>query len=177
MFNSVLDLIEGWTLLERVNFSFHKMTSSPIKVVDIQNYDKGIHQQVAQCTAKFKDGPTNTYCLVEMPGEVTGRYAYPESEITQNAKITGDRIKLKGETGYSFIENVVALNKLFLEQKFSEVNGKWVFSRIKLHEIPNKKIDSIILVFRKSLGTKLTDSSIFINSGDNKIGSIYFTLV
>lgn len=123
------------------------------------------------------DEQTYFLLLNENQEKVTERYRYPESDITDLSEINPElqQITLTKEIDYTNIEKIVALNKALLENLFSDVQGKWYFSRLKLDTIFHKDAYSIYqITLKRNLNFKLTKSEIKLD-GEN-VGYIYFSL-
>lgn len=121
-----------------------------------------------------------TFFLYENEQQVTERYEYPEEQIIKKANYnTDDKTAFINNPGnYTFIENVVALNKGLLQFLLTDKPpGKWYFTKIKLYGLNQvlAKNYSIKIQFKKNMQFKLTDSVIYLN--DNIVGNIYFSLV
>jgi len=115
---------------------------------------------------------------IENGTTVDCRYEYPEEDVVKNStmNISDETIILDFSTDYSFIEHIVAMNKSLLETLYTDVNGKWYFTRLQLHQ--NVHIDtssSITLQLKSNFQFKLTKSSIIVD--ENEVGFIYFSLV
>lgn len=107
------------------------------------------------------------------------RYEYNEDMICKVSMldIKKQTVELNEDTGYSFIENIVALNKYLLENLFPDVQGKWYFTRLQLKENMNEynTISSTRLIFKSNFNFKLIKTEIFVNN--KTLGFIYFSLV
>jgi hypothetical protein len=179
IFNRIIGYLQekGYIKLQQLDLSIHAIMNKQLKgffvdcggaIDEIKPSVVFSFQQGQQC---FK------IALAEDTEEVTGRYAYPEDDIVDLADIDKEKstIILSKPIGYSNIEKVVALNKGLLQAMFPDVEGKWLFTRLKLEEgfLPDPKEIKVRLV--KNSAFRLTKSEI---SMDGKIiGQIFFSLM
>ena len=70
---------------------------------------------------------------IENNTSIECRYEYFEESIVDNSivDITEKSIILNTPTEYSFIEHIVAMNKSLLESIYTDINGKWYFTRLE----------------------------------------------
>lgn len=123
-----------------------------------------------------KNSEPKTYQLIENGHSIDCRYDYDESQIIKKTRVNIDKqsISLLSNSGYSFCENFVALNKHLLQSLYPEEKGKWYFTRLELSKtFPNDLLITVRL--NKNFNFRLTKSDILI--GDEVIGSVYFTMV
>ena len=114
----------------------------------------------------------------ETDAKVNCRYAYNEEAIVKNSivNIAEKNILLKMPANFSFIEHIVAMNKALLENLYTDLEGKWYFTRLQLKKnIPIHQIQSLELSFKSNFNFKLTKTAILVNR--EEIGFIYFSLV
>lgn len=181
MFNKVLSSFSDDNF-DRVSLSIHKMATNQLIMVDSEEKAKlaKTHPMIAQISFVGNSVGRHIVYLLETNNSVDCRYDYDEDSITEKAKITDlEVIELSAPYEFSFIEVLVALNKKLLQEKYPDVKGKWVFSRIRLNSYPFNKeeVEKIHLRFRKNLGFKLTETEIFINQVPERIGTINFSLI
>jgi len=68
------------------------------------------------------------------------------------------------------------MNKALVEQLYSEVEGKWYFTRLQLgNNISMSDVSSLKLDLKSNFQFKLTKSAIIVN--DIEVGFIYFSLI
>ncbi|MBK2094774.1 hypothetical protein IB680_03680 [Francisella philomiragia] len=154
-----------------LDLSFHGVAKKNLDIIEgVVPSAKGV--------IKFLDRSNNrkTYSLVENKNDIDCRYEYPESKIVMLCKVNFDAqlVSLDEYTSFSFIENIVALNKSLLESLFGKVSGKWYFTRLQLKRMPFDYYP-VKLEFRSNFNFRLTKTEIFLNS--ESIGFIYFSLV
>ena len=123
------------------------------------------------------EGIKKTLYGIEDKSEVNCRYEYPEERICQlsDLNLSNNEVNLGETTSFSFIENTVALNKYLLESLFSDITGKWYFTRLQLKKVIRDAEYPLKLVLKANFNFKLTKSEIFIQ--DTSVGFIYFSLV
>lgn len=154
-----------------LDLSFHGVAKKNLDIIEgVVSDAKGI--------IKFLDRSNNrkTYSLVENKNDIDCRYEYPEKNIVNLSTVDFNTqvVSLEEYTSFSFIENIVALNKHLLESIFGKVSGKWYFTRLQLKRIP--LVDyPVKLEFMSNFNFKLTKTEIFLNS--ESVGFIYFSLV
>jgi len=122
------------------------------------------------------DGKEKVFQLLEAETNIDCRYDYDEESLVKMTQLDmeGRQILLNGITGYSFYENVVAMNKCLLQRLYPEEQGKWYFTRIEQEEVISD--DALITVkLIKNFNFRLTKSDVFIAA--KKVGSVYFSMV
>jgi len=115
---------------------------------------------------------------IENSSKVDCRYEYFEERIVENSivDIPKESIVLNTPTEYLFIEHIVAMNKSLVESLYSDINGKWYFTRLQLKEnIHMSDVVSLQLILKSNFQFKLTKSAIMVN--DTEVGFIYFSLI
>lgn len=177
IFNKLIEYLhdENKVVLS-LDLSFHGIANSSLMLSDT----KPDNENSLKFAFKYMDINNNKQILYgsESNKTIDCRYEYDEDLICKASilDVKKQKIELCEDTNYSFIENIVALNKYLLENLFPDAKGKWYFTRLQLKEDINKnKIDAIRLEFKTNFNFKLTKTEIFI---DNKaLGFIYFSLV
>jgi hypothetical protein len=71
--------------------------------------------------------------IVESNRRIAKRYPFDEKEITAQSIIEASRITLSQKTGYSPIEEVIALTKALSYKTNPNIQGKWVFGQLDLN--------------------------------------------
>jgi hypothetical protein len=163
-----------------IDMSIHLISRNKMSLYDY--VDPSITQKPGVvCNAKCGSHFQKTFYLYENEESVAERYEYTEEQIILKAKYSEDEKSMFTESlgDYSFIENVVALNKGLLQILLTDKPaGKWYFTRIKLRGFNYEFIhkNSLLKVqFKKNMQFRITDSIIFLDN--NMIGNIYFSLV
>ncbi len=161
---------------------------------DMKNIDLAFHAITVRNMTFFIEKPKNSEikvtfrCLlnenkiklfgIENNSSVNCQYEYMEEKIVENSliNIPEENIILQTQTEYSFIEHIVAMNKALVETLYSDVQGKWYFTRLQLKEfISMSDISSLQLTLKSNFQFKLTKSAILVN--DLEVGFIYFSLI
>lgn len=105
-------------------------------------------------------------------------YDFPEDEILNGCELdpVEKHIVLLDKSRFSFIENVVAMNKKLLKTLFDAKSGKWFLVRIKLDNGSWKQCEPGLTVrFSVNFNFRLIRSDILYNQ--SKLGEIYFSLI
>lgn len=161
---------------------------------DMKNIDLAFHGITMKNMTFFTGKPVNNEikvtfrCLlngnkirlfgIENDSSVNCQYEYMEEKIVANSlvNILEESIILETQTGYSFIEHIVAMNKALVEKLYSDISGKWYFTRLQLKEnIEMADISSLKLILKSNFQFKLTKSAIIVNNME--VGFIYFSLI
>jgi hypothetical protein len=174
IFNKVIKQLKNEMLNKKIDLSFHGIARTNIDLVN----EKPENEELIKFAIKFinKDNKKEVMYGIENGKKIECRYEYPEENIynLSNLNLEKKEVVLNKDTSFSFIENIVALNKYLLVNLFSNAHGKWYFTRLQLKE----NIDSnypLKLILKGSFNLKLTKTEIFV---DNKsVGFIYFSLV
>ncbi|MBT0742058.1 hypothetical protein [Campylobacter lari] len=101
---------------------------------------------------------------------------YLEESITENIIIDYNKksIILNNASNFTYMEEIVALNKYLLNKIFYPTQGKWYFTKLQLQNIPLEKFYPIKIVFKSNFNFLIVKSEIYF---DNKfLGFIYFSL-
>ncbi len=114
--------------------------------------------------------------LFESEELVQERNPYNESVLHENCNIRDKVVTLQGESEYSIIEIAVSMTKLLHQKLYSEIPGKWIFTRLDIKKLLREgDADSIEIALQKNLGSRLTRSEIRTKNG--VFGNIFFTLL
>jgi hypothetical protein len=174
IFNKVIKQLKNEMLNKKIDLSFHGIARTNIDLVN----EKPDNEKLIKFAIKFinKDNKKEVMYGIENGKKIECRYEYPEENIynLSNLNLEKKEVVLNKDTSFSFIENIVALNKYLLVNLFSNANGKWYFTRLQLKE----NIDSnypLKLILKGSFNLKLTKTEILI--ADKSIGFIYFSLI
>jgi hypothetical protein len=122
------------------------------------------------------NGSTQWLVLTQGEGEITSgaRYDFDEEKIISRCLMEAGAIRLVQKSQYTFIENIVAMNKHMHQQLFPEADGKWMFTRIDLDVLCDEQ-ENLALEFKHNMNFRLTKSDVLVSG--NKVGDIYFSLV
>jgi len=158
----------------KIDIAFHGISTNNLRF-----YKKKPLNETIKVTFKYQqNGNLLKLFGVETNDKVTCRYAYKEEDIIRNSiiNIQSSTISLKKHTNYQFIEHIVAMNKALLETIYSDVKGKWYFTRLQLlHTIEMQDINTLDLKFLSNFQFKLTKTVIIVNGLE--VGHIYFSLI
>ena len=110
--------------------------------------------------------------VVESERPITRHYEFDEEKILSICLIDQSSIKQKQRSGFSEIEEVIAMTKGLHSKLFPLQSGKWVFSELHLLQDFSSNSLSYCVELKQSLGGRMTVSEI-IEDGV-KIGQIKF---
>lgn len=177
MFNAIIDAM-GKGEVRNICFTAHGFVKTPIcKLFLSDNKEELASIGEAKVRCHFDvEGKMHWATLVEdadntVPGK---RYEYDEASIISVCLMEDEEIVLTQPTKFSFIENIVAMNKHMHQQMFPEIQGSWVFTRIDL-EVGCEANNNLKLHFRHNMNYRLTKSDILLDG--KKIGDLFFSLV
>lgn len=176
IYNNVSQYLDNNEIqISTIDLSFHGVAKTNLKISDSRPFDDSFVKFVF----KYTDKTESKIVLygIENDKKVECRYEYPEDDICSLSELNLEKqeVTLKKDSSFTFIENTVAINKYLLDNIFSDVKGKWYFTRLQIRQIPKNTIYPLKLVFKANFNFKLTKTEILIN--DESIGFIYFSLV
>lgn len=177
MFNAMVSAYPSADI-NNIRFTVHDFVRTPLCLLYVAD-SKDALSEVADIRARCQfdvNGATHWLALTQGEGDATsgGRFEYDEERIVSLCRMEKDGIVLAQPSPYTFIENIVAMNKHMHQQLFPEVVGKWIFTRIDLLAFCEAR-ENLALHFKHNMNYRLTKSDILVNSA--KIGDIYFSLV
>lgn len=174
IFNKLIDLLGEEMKNEKIDVTFHGIAKTNMNLTPV----KPENEDLLKFAIKYidKTGKKEVLYALENGQAIECRYEYPENDICElsDLDIKNQKIVLKNDSSYTFVENSVALNKYLLENLFPEANGKWYFTRFQLNEICQKEYP-LRLELKANFNFKLTKTEIFV--ADKSVGFIYFSLV
>ena len=172
--NTLMNLLKDDLLNVNFDLSFHQMITSNIELVSIKPSEEKLK---FICKYINKNNERKILYGIENENDITSRYKYDEEKITSLSilNLLKQEIILKAQSPFSYIEDIVALNKFLLENLFNKENSKWLFTRLQLMHIPFNNIYPLKLILRANFNFKLTKTEIFCNN--KSIGFIYFSLI
>lgn len=178
MFSRMIEPSHLPSMLENIRFTVHDFVRTPVCRLYSTNI-KGTLNDVENICARCQfDIGGNTYwlALTQDSGDAVsgGRYEYDEDRIIRLCVMQDEGIVLTQSSPFTFIENVVAMNKHMHQQLFPDAVGKWIFTRIDLSRSCNDR-ENLSLQFKHNMNYRLTKSDVLING--EKVGDIYFSLV
>lgn len=123
-----------------------------------------------------ENGLKGNFYGVENGKQIDCRYAYPEEIIVE--KIQSGEYEFEAElnesSSFTFIENLLVLNKFLVNRIISNQTGKWYFTKLQLKKNISNDFLSLKLVFKNNFNYKFTKTEIFVNS--ESVGFVYFSL-
>jgi len=114
--------------------------------------------------------------LVETLEDITERIPYAESHITENCVLSEQSVKLICRSGFSAIEELVAMNKLLHVTRYPPGESRWYFTRMDLDRLLTANdVGNLQVKLQQNLNNRLTRSEVI--SHGQIIGHIYFSMV
>ena len=115
------------------------------------------------------------YSLIEGSTDIIAKSIYDENVILRLSALNLERKEVcqQSNSGYTFIENVVALNKYLLSSILTEKKGKWLFTRIEIERFADES-SLVVIKLVKNFNYRIVKSDIYVDN--DCIGSIYFSL-
>jgi hypothetical protein len=89
---------------------------------------------IADGQAVGASGRRTEFWLLETLERVVDRYEFDESLIIKGAQVNGEVIEAESLSGYSVIEQAIALTKALNYARAPKVSGKWVFGELCLNQ-------------------------------------------
>lgn len=177
MFNAMISAHLN-TVVNNIRFAVHGFVHTPICQLHMADSKEALNEvQDIRARCQFDaNGSTHWLVLTQAEGDASsgGRYDYDEEQLIALCRIENETISLAQHSPFTFIENIVAMNKHMHQQLFPEVVGKWIFTRIDLDADYDER-ENLALHFKHNMNYRLTKSDILVNG--NKVGDIYFSLV
>jgi len=173
IFNKLIELFKKDLVDSKIDLSFHGIAKTNIYITS----EKPKNEKLIKFVFKYKnDTQNNVWFGFENNKKIDCRYEYPEEKIYQlsNLDFNNNTITLNTDSSYSFIENIVAMNKYLLENIFKDISGKWYFTRLQIAKNVHKNYP-LKLELKANFNFKLTKTAIFID--DQLVGYLYFSLV
>lgn len=175
IYNQLVDILKDQIGFGSMSISLHDMVRNNL----LLKYEKPESIDKIKVAFKFVsiNGSVKEVYLVDSDVPVTKRYAYDENKITSLLEIdTANKVcHLNKDTCFSFIENVVAMNKYLIQHVFPEIKGKLVFTKLNLNNQCLTENLPLSVKLRTNFNNKMTRSIIFL---DNKeIGDIMFNVI
>lgn len=177
MFNAMLATGPG-AGVNNIRFTVHDFVHTPrcnLHLAESKEALNGIADIRVRCQFDVS-GATKWLALTQSEGDATsgGRYEYDEDLLVSLCRTDSDGIVLAQRSPYTFIENIVAMNKHMHHQLFPDAKGSWIFTRIDLSSSIDAR-EKLALQLKHNMNFRLTKSDILVNG--SKAGDIYFSLV
>ena len=181
IFNEANKLLREEHSLETINY-FDMLIPKIVKNnLDIEIYKiKKIKKNTdAAVSITFKENEDSYVCFLKETNRIVEkRDEYPEHDIIKKSKLNTDdkTIHLTNDSGFSNIENIVAMNKALLQAIYPTFKRKWLFTRLQLRSYNHStKFRNIKLTFLNNFNFKLTKSQIICDK--KEIGFVYFSSI
>ncbi len=130
---------------------------------------------VAEFILSAGTGNTTAW-LVETTQAIRDRRPYVESRIFDYCRLTDRSIRLNDQTGFSAIEELVAMNKLLHNTHYPPENAQWYFTRLDLTRLlVDTDTGNLVVSLQKNFNQRLTRSA--ISAHGEMIGHIFFSMV
>lgn len=174
IYNQLANVFEGKIKNGKIDLSMHGIAKQNIDISPL----KPKNEKLIKFVFNFIDeqGEKNRFFGIENDKKINCRYPYDEEKIFNLANLDTKEqsVSLDANTPYTFMENIVALNKYLLENLFLQKKGKWYFTKLQLKEFVNENTYPIKLVLQSNFNYKLTKTEAFV--GTKLVGYIYFSL-
>ena len=172
IFNKITENIDDD--ISKIDLAFHGISNKNLRFTT----NSPVNKNDIKVIFKYKNDSNNQIILYgyENSSSINNRYRYNEDIVCNNSKLNIEQkeISLNQKTGFTFIENIVAMNKYLLENLF-KVEGKWYFTRLQLDKPIHMINKDIKIRFKSNFNFKLTRSEIVVE--DDIIGYIFFSLL
>ena len=171
----IFELFKTIKIAEPVVFQFHKVAVRPLKACYISESDLTLFRTMSEtCVIVFFVTPSKEkkiIVLIENEDlKVSGRTQYNELEVIEFCTIINNSATQQNNNCFTFLEQVVTLNKKLLNDIFGK--KEWLFTRLDLKRYP-VKIDDISIDFIREVGGSIYKSNILSNN--IVLGSIIFS--
>lgn len=175
IFNTLLKMMPKDKEPSKLLFSIHKSFHTQPIVIDRAVKNEEI---LFAFKAMYNDEMMQLYGI-DSKEQVTCRYDYDEKQIVSLCDFSVDQkeLTLEHASGYSFIENIVAMNKHLLQTLFSPSNKKWFFTKLQMYHFPSDTKLPLSVAYRSDFNKTLFKSDILSGEKKKSVGSIYFNLV
>lgn len=176
IFDSSMDIIFKWFDIEPENIDFKIQSLIYKNLVGLLVEDSNYYSlEDVKASLKFNIKKKKYSILfVEDDNWPSKMQIYDEDKLCENSIIGDDRIIIKFNQDYSFIEHVVSLNKNLISRIYSQSNGKWLFTKLKIKKNINS-FQKLEIIHTKKKRYNLVKSSILVD--DKLIGDIFFSLL
>ncbi|BEK05896.1 hypothetical protein [Campylobacter jejuni] len=171
VYNALLPLINQDSC-KNFDLSFHQIMTQNILLSN--EIPKNLEDLYFICKFQQSNIEQQIYGIKNIKSKPIQRYPYPEEQILENAKIdfNNKTISLNKATNFSFMEEIIALNKFLLQTIIQkETPGKWYFSKLQTKRIL-KRSYPLMMQFKSNFNSLLVKSEIF--TPDNGGGDFLF---
>lgn len=160
VYNALIPLIDQDNC-KNFDLSFHQIMTQNILLTN--EVPKKLEDLYFMCKFQQSSIERQIYGIKNTKSKPTQRYPYPEEQILENAKIDFNHhtIALNKATNFSFMEEIIALNKFLLQAIIQkETPGKWYFSKLQTKRIL-KRSYPLTIQFKSNFNSLLVKSEIF----------------
>lgn len=155
-----------------VSLHFHRLMRSGVDAIEVAD-----GRPAACFDAAFWYGPPEARrCLglcANPARPILERKPYDEPSVVAGAVVRPPRIESPGPIRASFMDRVLALNKLLLTRQFAPDKGSFRLARLDLEFVPENPT-KLVLVHQASMGLRFVRSEILAD--DCSAGSVFFSL-
>ena len=102
------------------------------------------------------------------------REPYDESLVVERGHFDSERAFFKGKPPYSVMEVITSLAKALHNRELPISGGKWIWDGVQLQQPMPFESESIEVLIRRRLGSRMTLSDIIID--DQIIGTLTFAV-
>ena len=113
--------------------------------------------------------------VADTGGPIVERLSYDEGHIARQCEITGSIIRTTGKTPNSAVEVLIGATKLRHQSLHSQVEHKWIVSRIELQRVFTATDFAMEVELLQNLNDRLTRSAIRCTS--EQLGYIFFSAI
>lgn len=175
IFNKLSDILQNSGIEKRsIDFSIHGISRSNLTITTEKPDDLSSIKFALKYAAE--NGSKGCLYGVENDRKIECRYAYPEEIIVEKIE-SGENVfeaELNEDSSFTFIENLLVLNKFLVNGIISNETGKWYFTKLQLKKNVSSDFLPLKLVFKNNFNYKFTKTEIFANS--ESVGFVYFSL-
>lgn len=159
----------------KIDVSFHRQAS---KNLQAEHYIADVTEKPVEACVVFKyesNGERHWVVLTETAEAIGCRNPYDEDSLVSRCAIRGtdNSICLAGESPFTLIETIVAMNKALHLATIKGVR-KWLFVRAQFNRWGEQRGAAITVKIISNFNNKLTRSDVVV--GGQHIGSIYFSM-
>lgn len=130
------------------------------------------HFNVMTFTAKYQVTVTQTDEAISSSND------YDENQVTNPITWTDNAAEIQVKSGYSYMEQLVAITKKMHQRFYPEATGQWLFSKIQVKDFIDPDIyigHRLMVKAGKNFHNKLTQN--FITLDEKPVGDIWFSLL
>ena len=141
---------------------FKRFARNQIQVLTEEPTDSASELGIA--VLELASGQKQYLWLCETEISVTESYPFDEDMIVAKATIDGKSIQLNDWNTYSMIENIIALTKKLNYELSPDIEGKWLFGQLDLHEKLPKNCKTLRINRTICVANRFSRNRIIINN-------------